>query len=67
MDTTSIRQKESFDFRHQLKHILKDAQVGVCMNTKRHLGVKLKIKSVDVSPLNENIANPVVFTFEIVD
>jgi len=34
---------------------------------QKALGIKLKIKSVDVSPLSENIVNPVVFTFEIVD
>jgi len=31
------------------------------------LGITLKIKSVDISPLNEDLANPVVFTFEIVE
>jgi hypothetical protein len=34
---------------------------------QKALGIKLKIKTVDVSPLSENIVNPVVFTFEIVD
>jgi len=34
---------------------------------QKALGIKLKIKSVDVSPLSENIQNPVVFTFEIVE
>jgi len=33
---------------------------------QKALGVKLKIKSVDVSPIYENPTNPVVFTFEIV-
>lgn len=33
---------------------------------QKALGIKLKIKSVDVSPLSENIVNPVVYTFEIV-
>ncbi len=32
---------------------------------QKALGIKLKIKSVDVSPLKENVVNPVVFTFEI--
>jgi len=31
------------------------------------LGIKLKIKSVDISPLRKNMKNPVVFTFEIVE
>ena len=39
---------------------------GRLYELQKALGIKLKIKSVDVSPLNENINNPVVFTFEIV-
>jgi hypothetical protein len=31
------------------------------------LGIKLKIKSVDISSLKKNTTNPVVFTFEIVE
>jgi hypothetical protein len=34
---------------------------------QKALGINLKIKSVDISPLRENLANPVVFTYEIVD
>ncbi|MCL1820540.1 MAG: hypothetical protein FWG36_07795, partial [Oscillospiraceae bacterium] len=37
---------------------------GLMYEFQKALGVKLKIKSVDVSPLGENIVNPVVFTFE---
>jgi len=33
---------------------------------ERALGVKLKIKSVDISSLNENFDNPVVYMFKIV-
>jgi len=33
---------------------------------EKALGIKLKIKSVDISPLSEDIQNPVRFTFEIV-
>ncbi|MCL2593190.1 MAG: hypothetical protein FWD82_07465 [Defluviitaleaceae bacterium] len=40
---------------------------GRLYELQKALGIKLKIKSVDISPLNENVANPVVFTFEIVD
>jgi hypothetical protein len=40
---------------------------GRLYELQKTLGIKLKIKSVDVSPLKENINNPVVFTFEIVD
>ena len=34
---------------------------------EKALGIKLRIKSVDVSPLSENIENSVIFTFEIMD
>jgi hypothetical protein len=34
---------------------------------QKALGIKLKIKSVDISPLKENLANPVVFTLEIAE
>lgn len=40
---------------------------GRMYELQKALGVKLKIKSVDVSPLNENILNPVKFTYEIVN
>ncbi|MCL2765268.1 MAG: hypothetical protein FWD40_08340 [Treponema sp.] len=33
---------------------------------EKALGIKLKIKSVDISPLKKNMKNPVVFTFEII-
>jgi len=33
---------------------------------QKALGIKLKIKSVDISPLNKNFDNPVEYTFEIV-
>ena len=32
---------------------------------QKALGIKLKIKSVDISALHENLSNPVVFTLEI--
>ena len=34
---------------------------------QKALGIKLRIKSVDVSPLKKDALNPVVFTFEIVE
>jgi len=40
---------------------------GRLYELQKALGIKLRIKSVDVSPLKENIQNPVVFTFEIVE
>lgn len=39
---------------------------GRLYELEKLLGIKLKIKSVDISSLNENIQNPVVFTFGIV-
>jgi hypothetical protein len=40
---------------------------GRLYELQKALGIKLKIKSVNVSSLKENIDNPVVFIFEIVD
>jgi len=40
---------------------------GRLYELQKALGIKLNIKSVDVSPLNKNVKNPVVFTFEILD
>jgi hypothetical protein len=40
---------------------------GRLYELQKALGIKLKIKSVDVSPLFEDVGNPVVFTFEIAD
>ena len=37
---------------------------GRLYELEKALGIKLKIKSVDISALSENLANPVVFTFE---
>ena len=39
---------------------------GRLYELQKALGIQLNIKSVDVSPLNEDVKNPVVFTFEIV-
>jgi len=39
---------------------------GRLYELQKALGIKLKIKSIDISPLSENIQNPVVFIFEIV-
>ena len=40
---------------------------GRLYELQKALGVKLKIKSVDTSPLSKDVNNPVVFTFEIVE
>ena len=39
---------------------------GRLYELQKALGIKLKIKSVDISPLHEDVNNPVVFTFDIV-
>jgi len=39
---------------------------GRLYELQKALGIELKIKAVDVSPLGEDVKNPVVFTFEIV-
>jgi hydroxylamine reductase (hybrid-cluster protein) len=40
---------------------------GRLYELQKALGIRLKIKSVDVTPLQENLDNPVVFTYEIVN
>jgi hypothetical protein len=40
---------------------------GRLYELQKALGVKLKIKSIDVSPLEKDVNNPVVFTFELLD
>jgi len=40
---------------------------GRLYELQKALGIKLKIKSVDISPLRKDVLNPVVFTFEIVE
>ena len=39
---------------------------GRLYELQKALGIKLRIKSVDTSPLHENVSNPVKFVFEIV-
>jgi len=40
---------------------------GRLYELQKALGIKLKIKSVDISPLSENANNPVLFMFDIVE
>ena len=40
---------------------------GRLYELQKALGITLRIKSVDISPLNKDVNNPVVFTFEIVE
>jgi len=40
---------------------------GRLYELQKVLGIKLKIKSVDISPLSEDAKNPVIFTFEVME
>lgn len=66
-----------FTCKHGLQHLEKgistslEAYFGYCAGGRLYefqlaLGVKLKIKDVDVSAVKEDIKNPCMFTFEIV-
>lgn len=59
--------KGKFQFPASIETYFEKCAGGRLYEYQKALGIKLKIKSVDVSPLNENIVNPVVFTFEIVE
>ncbi len=56
-----------FRFPASIESYFERCAGGRLYEYQKALGIKLKIKSVDVSPLSENIVNPVVFTFEIVN
>lgn len=59
--------KGMFRFPASIETYFERCAGGRLYEYQKALGIKLKIKSVDVSLLSENIVNPVVFTFEIVD
>lgn len=59
--------KGKFRFMDSLEAYFGRCAGGRLYEYQKALGVKLEIKSVDVSPLRENITNPVVFTFTIVE
>ncbi len=59
--------KGKFQFPASIESYFERCAGGRLYEYQKALGIKLKIKSVDVSSLNENIVNPVVFTFEIVE
>lgn len=58
--------KGKFQFPESIETYFERCAGGRLYGFQKALGIKLKIKSVDISPLLENIINPVVFTFEIV-
>lgn len=59
--------KGRFQFPASIETYFERCAGGRLYEYQKALGIKLKIKSVDVSPLKDNIVNPVVFTFDIVD
>lgn len=59
--------KGRFQFPESIETYFERCAGGRLYEYQKALGIKLKIKSVDVSPLSENIINPVVFTFKVVD
>jgi hypothetical protein len=61
-----VRDKKILSLPPAVKPYFERCAGGRLYELQKALGVTLKIKSVDISPLNENLANPVVFTFEIV-
>jgi len=59
--------KGKFRFPESIETYFERCAGGRLYEYQKALGIKLKIQSVDVSPLNENIGNPVVFTFAVVE
>lgn len=59
--------KGKFAFPASIETYFERCAGGRLYEYQKALGVKLRIKSVDVSPLCENPANPVVFAFEVVE
>jgi hypothetical protein len=62
-----IREGKPFTPPSSLKSYFECCAGGRLYELEKSLGIKLKIKSVDISPLKKDKANPVVFTFEIME
>jgi predicted metal-binding protein len=62
-----IREGKPFNPPASLQTYFDCCAGGRLYELEKALGIKLKIKSVDISPLTKNPENPVVFTFEVVD
>lgn len=60
-------QKGTFRFQESLQIYFERCAGGRLYELQKVLGVKLRMQSVDVSPLRENITNPVIFTFALAD
>lgn len=59
--------KGKFQFPDSVETYFERCAGGRLYEYEKALGIKLKIKSVDVSPLEENILHPVKFIFEILE
>jgi len=62
-----VREKKPFNPPASLQTYFDSCAGGRLYELEQALGIKLRIKSVDTSPLDENPANHVVFTFKIVE
>ena len=60
-----VREKKITELPPTIESYFARCAGGRLYGYEKALGIKLKIKSVDISPLSENLANPVIFTFEI--
>jgi len=60
------REGKSFTPPASLQTYFESCAGGRLYELEKALGIKLKIKSADISPLSENARNPVIFTFDIV-
>jgi hypothetical protein len=58
--------KGKFEYAASLETYFEGCAGGRMYELEKALGIKLKIKSVDITPLKENVSNPVVFTFEVI-
>ena len=61
------REQKNFTIPKTILSYFEQCAGGRLYEYQKALGIKLKIKSVDITPLEENIVNPVLFTFEIVN
>lgn len=59
--------KGNFHYGASVETYFERCAGGRLYEYQKALGIKLRIKSVDVSPLEEDPMNPVIFTFEVVE
>ncbi|MBR0575145.1 hypothetical protein KCG48_02205 [Proteiniclasticum sp. BAD-10] len=59
--------KGKFQFPDSVETYFERCAGGRLYEYEKALGIKLRIKSVDTSPLKENILHPVKFIFEILE